>query len=189
MKYQGNFTHIWLFFMVKLNPWRNVYNECSAWKKSTCLLHRGADKSLARPGRKRARKHVRDQRDFNNIDASCHQFLFSCKSRRRRKFTPFWQKHLLVSFLVGLRTYQHPCVRTKSFNYSTDFVFKARVCDAPTAGPQFVIYRTKRSNDFGLQEHQLSTCPNIDRLGSHNPVVYKLPNIELWCFAMLSPAV
>ena len=31
-------------------------------------LYRGADKSLARPGRKQARKHVRDVRDFNNIE-------------------------------------------------------------------------------------------------------------------------
>jgi len=30
--------------------------------------YRGADKSLARPGRKKARKHVMDARDFNNID-------------------------------------------------------------------------------------------------------------------------
>ena len=35
----------------------------------TCsLLCRGADKSLARPGRKQARKHVMDTRDFNNIE-------------------------------------------------------------------------------------------------------------------------
>jgi len=31
-------------------------------------ITRGADKSLARPGRKQARKHVRDVRDFNNIE-------------------------------------------------------------------------------------------------------------------------
>jgi hypothetical protein len=30
--------------------------------------YRGADKSLARPGRKQARNHVRDARDFNNIE-------------------------------------------------------------------------------------------------------------------------
>jgi len=30
--------------------------------------YRGADKSLARPGMKQARKHVRDVRDFNNIE-------------------------------------------------------------------------------------------------------------------------
>ena len=28
----------------------------------------GADKSLARPGSKQVRKHVRDARDFNNIE-------------------------------------------------------------------------------------------------------------------------
>jgi len=32
------------------------------------IYYRGADKSLARPGRKQARKHVRDARDFNNIE-------------------------------------------------------------------------------------------------------------------------
>ena len=31
-------------------------------------LHRGADKSLARPRRKQARKHVRETRDFNKIE-------------------------------------------------------------------------------------------------------------------------
>jgi len=31
-------------------------------------FYRGADKSLARPGRKQARKHVTDARDFNNIE-------------------------------------------------------------------------------------------------------------------------
>ena len=122
-------------------------------------LYRGADKSLVRPGTKQARKHVRDARDFNNIetravikffflrqgaegnsrhsdrnislfpswfwlrtyqhpctvrnwlrigDANCHQVFFF-KARRWRKLTPFWQKHYLISVLVGLRTYQHPC--------------------------------------------------------------------------------
>ena len=32
------------------------------------VTYRGADKSLVRPGRKQARKHVRDARDFNNIE-------------------------------------------------------------------------------------------------------------------------
>ena len=31
-------------------------------------FNRGVDKSLARPGRKQARKYVRDARDFNNIE-------------------------------------------------------------------------------------------------------------------------
>jgi len=44
------------------------------WK---CVLYRGADKSLARRGRKQARKHVRDARDFNNIETrAVIKFLF-----------------------------------------------------------------------------------------------------------------
>jgi len=42
-------------------------------------MYRGADKSLARPGRKQAPKRVRDARDFNNIETrtviKCFFFL------------------------------------------------------------------------------------------------------------------
>jgi len=56
--------------------------------------YRGVDKSLARPGRKKARKHIRDVLDFNKIETrAVINFIFSCKARRRRKFTAFWQKH------------------------------------------------------------------------------------------------
>ena len=52
--------------------------------------YQGADKSLARPGREQAPKHDRNACDFNNIETrAVIKFLFSCKSRRRRKFTPF----------------------------------------------------------------------------------------------------
>jgi len=43
-------------------------------------LYWGADKSLARPGRKGAQKHVRDARDFNNIETRAVKFFFSCKA-------------------------------------------------------------------------------------------------------------
>jgi len=37
----------------------------------------GADKSLARPGKKQARKQVRDARDFNNLETrSVIKFVF-----------------------------------------------------------------------------------------------------------------
>jgi len=40
-------------------------------------MYRGADKFLARPGRKQARKHVRDARDFNNIETrAVFKFFF-----------------------------------------------------------------------------------------------------------------
>ena len=48
-------------------------------------IYRGVDKSLARPGRKQARKHGRDARDFNNIETrAVIKFFFSCKARPRR---------------------------------------------------------------------------------------------------------
>ena len=40
-------------------------------------MYLGADKSIARPGRKQAREHVRDARDFNNIETrAVIKFLF-----------------------------------------------------------------------------------------------------------------
>ena len=40
----------------------------------------GADKSLARLGRKQARKHVRDARDFNNIETrTVIKFVFPAR--------------------------------------------------------------------------------------------------------------
>jgi len=57
---------------------------------SSVFKYRCADKSLARPGRKQARKHVTDARDFNNIETrAVIKFFFSCKIRRRRNFAPF----------------------------------------------------------------------------------------------------
>ena len=46
----------------------------------TFKRYRGADKSLAAPGRKQARKHVRDARHFNNIETrAVIRFFFSAR--------------------------------------------------------------------------------------------------------------
>ena len=43
----------------------------------TLMFYQGADKSLARPGRKQAPKHVRDARDLNKIETrAVIRFLF-----------------------------------------------------------------------------------------------------------------
>jgi len=44
------------------------YLIATAWTLVCHQVYRGADKSLALPGREQARKHVRDARDFNNIE-------------------------------------------------------------------------------------------------------------------------
>ena len=50
--------------------WSNAKrgNEVVMVSRVQEMMYRGADKSLARPGKKRARKHVRDARYFNNIE-------------------------------------------------------------------------------------------------------------------------
>ena len=45
----------------------------------TVVLYPGADKSLGRPGSTQAQKHIRDKRDFNNIET--RKFFFSCKGK------------------------------------------------------------------------------------------------------------
>ena len=47
-------------------PRYDASNSKGLWQR--VLLNRGGDNSLARPGSKQARKHVRDKRDFNNIE-------------------------------------------------------------------------------------------------------------------------
>jgi len=69
------------------------YTNLSSQRDTEGYMYRGADKSLARTGRKQARNHVRDARDFNNIETRAVKFFFPCKARRRRKFTPFCQNH------------------------------------------------------------------------------------------------
>ena len=39
-------------------------------------MYRSAEKSLARPGRKRARKLVREARDFNNMETRAVRFFY-----------------------------------------------------------------------------------------------------------------
>jgi len=46
----------------------NLKLEAASSSETLIPIYRGADKSFARTGRKQARKHVRDVRDFNNIE-------------------------------------------------------------------------------------------------------------------------
>jgi len=49
---------------------------------SPLTQYRGANKSLARPGRKQPRKRVRDERDFNNIETLAVIKFFSPPARQ-----------------------------------------------------------------------------------------------------------
>jgi len=62
--------------------------------------YRSADKSLARPGRKQAQKHVRDARDFNNIETrAVIKFLFL--QGKAPKEIHFFLTETLACFLRG----------------------------------------------------------------------------------------
>ena len=69
------------------------------------LIYRGADKSLARPGRKQSRKHVRDARDFNKIETRVVIKVFFFLQGKAPKenhailtcYLPGWTKDLSAS--------------------------------------------------------------------------------------------
>jgi len=64
-------------------------------------IHRGADKSLSRSGMKQARKHVRDARDFNNIETRAVIKLFPLQDKAPKKIHAILRE-TLTCFLPGL---------------------------------------------------------------------------------------
>jgi len=63
-------------------------------------LYRGADESLARPGRKQARKHVRDGSDFNNIETRAVIKLFFLQGKAPKEIHAILTE-ILACFLPG----------------------------------------------------------------------------------------
>jgi len=64
-------------------------------------IYRGADKSLARPGRKQAQKHVRDAHDFNNIETqTVIKFFFFLQGKVPKEIHAILTE-ILACFLPG----------------------------------------------------------------------------------------
>jgi hypothetical protein len=63
-------------------------------------IYRGVDKSLARPGRKQARTHVRDARDFNNIQTRAAIKFFFLQGKAPKEIHAILTEKL-VCFLPG----------------------------------------------------------------------------------------
>ena len=113
--FNSMFKGLTLNFSNKKNyqPFDIENSICSFTKCSTSHFnYRSADKSLARPERKQARKHVRDARDFNNIEtrAVITFFFFVARQGAEGNWRHSDRNISLFPFLVGLRTYQHPCM-------------------------------------------------------------------------------
>jgi len=84
------FTRLWIWGL------RGIREMSSKGERQ----YRDDDKSLVRPGRKQARKHFRDARDFNNVETrAVIKFLFPAKqgaegdshhSDRKSSLFPSW---------------------------------------------------------------------------------------------------
>ena len=97
----------YLFHVIAWCPRGQIYltlNSCSPIQ----YIHRGADKSLGQPGMKQANVSVRMAWISFGALLSCREKTWwqlasrGCWNRARP-----WHASELVSFLVGLRTYQH----------------------------------------------------------------------------------
>ena len=75
--------------------------DCRELKFSQRYWYRGADKSLARPRRKQARKHVREARFQQHRDASCHQDFFFFLQGKAQKEIHAILTETLACFLPG----------------------------------------------------------------------------------------
>ena len=72
-----------------------------ALHQNTVSRYQGVDKSLARPGRKQAWKHVRDARDFNNIGThAIIKFFFPARQKAPKEIHAILTESL-ASFLPG----------------------------------------------------------------------------------------
>ena len=74
------------------------------------IIYRSADKSLARPVRKKARKHIRDARDFKNVETrAVIKFFFPLQGKAPKEIHAILTEILACFLPGGLRIYQHPC--------------------------------------------------------------------------------
>ena len=95
-----------------------VYWELLRRKKNVRLglLYSGADKFLARPGMKQANVSVRMAWiSFGALSCRKKIYWWHLASRCCWNRARFWHASELASFLVGLRTYQHPGILSANF--------------------------------------------------------------------------
>ena len=139
-------------------------------------IYRGADKSLARPGRKQVRKHVRDARDFNKIEKrAVINFFFPARQGAEGNLRHSDRNISLFNFLVGLRTYRYPCMYIwikmspcvrQNFNISALEQFFSTAGPRPGTRPCHQLYQAAREILLELITNlnvilYLSTCHTV----------------------------
>jgi len=112
---------------------KNLMTACVSMSPLSIRKYRGADKSLARTGRKQANVSVRMAWIFfGALPCRKKRTWWQLVSQCWNRVHP-WHASELISFLVGLRTYQHPGMKQcrplarwsqmTSFNKSTVHIF------------------------------------------------------------------
>ena len=87
---------------------RHWWNAVSTFTRTELTHYRGADKPLARPGRKQVNVSVRMAWiSFDTLPCRKRNLMTARVSVLLKCARP-WHVSELVTFLVGLRTYQHP---------------------------------------------------------------------------------
>ena len=82
------------------------------------LYTRGAGKSLTQSGRKQAREHVRDARNFSNIEKrAVIKFPPPLQGKAPKEIHTILTETLACFLSVGQRNYQHPCTFGLYYNY------------------------------------------------------------------------
>jgi len=112
--------------------------------------YRGADKFLARPGRKRARKHVRDARDFNNIETrAVIKFLFPLQGKALKEIHAILTE-MLASFLPGrAKDLSAPRVQRKYKHFHLTFFIKNIITFAYAVDSCYTGCNRRNRPDFG----------------------------------------
>jgi len=123
-----------------------------------------------------------DARDFNNIETLAvikFFFFLSCKARRRRKFRPFWQKHLGASTLVTLPRNVTPY--RDSVDGTRDRVTYQKFVTRHVTGlfGALSVFGRHIEGMIRLRPEQVWTC-SVTR--HHRPLL--CPSFYSWCFCL-----
>jgi len=91
-----------MFMMLMMVISYILLNKIGSYFNSLSILfhYPGADKSLARAGRNQARKHVRDARDFNNMETRTVIIFFYLQGKARKEIYTILVE-TLACFLPG----------------------------------------------------------------------------------------
>jgi len=134
-----------------------VHINCT---NTPCLTYRGADKSLARPGRKQAQKHVRDARDFNKIEKRAVVNFFFLQSKAPKEIHAILIE-TLAFFLPGRAK---DLSATLYLNNNFNFICFNNNQHCITAGIYMLLTQTLSGFNYADKKLDWSVCTCLTQL-------------------------